>query len=1038
HALVVKQHPDSARYAESAFVRAELAYHREVSAQHGQPLSAEQAAPLVAYYRTYLTTQDAQHQGTAHFRIGTLEQQADRREPAVQAYRDHLASGDTGHVAEVRFRLGTLHMQLDQRPQAIREFQHYLKTKDATHRPQALYLLGTLHEADGQDDPAETTYQHYLKTKDPAHADEVHFRLALLYQKRPDPTAAERHFAALVEQHPQSPHRTNAAFRRAESHYTVLTSRKQAPDKQALQASAQHYQTYLKLGGQEFRGLAHYRRGMLFQQAGERKTAIGELNAYLKTPKPEHAADANYRLGLLYEHSEQPKSAIRAYRDYLKTGAATHVPEVRFRLGMLQVQLGGLQSAIKELNAYLATGDKAYEAESRFRLGTLHMELEQSSEAIREFNAYLKTGNSTYEAESRFWLGTLHMQSAQYPDAIREFNAYLKTGDPAHQGEVFYLLGGAHEASGQMEPMEQAYLAYLKTKDAAHRDEVHFRLAVHDHQAGNHAAAQSHFAAVVEQHPESPHLVEAVWGRAENRYAALTAQAQEPDPVSLRANAELYQDYLATKDQKNAGLAHYRRGVLLQQAQDRKQAIRELEVALKTPNAEYAPDVHYRLGWLHVQQQQPKQAISEFQNYFKTGDANHVSELRFQLGMLHLQTDDLKSAAAELEKYLETDDRTYEAEAHFRLGLLYAQDGQRNFEAISELQKARAVDADYRDHPEVIQALVTLCEQSCNATDRKALLVEVKDNPKLSPELREGYLVRLTQLRTNSGECGDIQKELESLPVEAVPPVRAKLQYAHGVCRHKAREWAAARTALLDVRDLPEYHAGVYSLRRDSHHELQDWKGLAEEVAHAHETHPDILESGDYALWVEARRQVQDGSGADQAYAAWRTRFPEEFQAVDRLLGWVAVREQLPETEPRIALYRELLALDLDAETRTYVHGRWIETAHELPVKERVAHFRELLPLDLNAETRAYVHSRWIETADGLASPEERIGHYRELLALPLDAEERAYVYSRWIATAHELPVKVRVDHFRDLLGLELNSETQGDVYSRWLKTADG
>ncbi|HIF70032.1 MAG TPA: hypothetical protein EYQ29_12175, partial [Candidatus Lambdaproteobacteria bacterium] len=630
------------------------------------------------------------------------------------------------------------------------------------------------------------------------------------------------------------------------------------------------------------------------------------------------------------------------------------------------------------------------------------------------------------------------MQSAQYPDAIREFNAYHKTRDTIHQTEAFYLLGGAHEASGQLEPAEQAYLAYLKTNDVVHRDEVHFRLAVHAQQAGNHVAAESHFAAVVEQHPQSPHLIEAAWGRAENRYAALTAQTQEPDSVSLRANAELYQDYLATKDQKNAGLAHYHRGVLLQQAQDRKQAIRELKAALKTPNTEYAPDAHYRLGWLHVQQQQPKQAILEFQNYLKTGDANHVSELRFQLGMLHLQIDDLKAAELELEKYLETDDRTYEAEAHFRLGLLYAQDGQRNFEAISELQKARASDADYRDHPEVIQALVTLCEQSCNATDRKALLVEVKDNPKLSPKLREGYLVRLTQLRTDSGECSDIQQELERLPVEAALLMRAKLQHAHGVCRHKAQEWAAARAALLDIRDFPEYHAEVYALRRDSHHELQDWKGLAEEVAHAHETHPDILESGDYALWVEARRQVQDGAGAEQAYAAWRTRFPDEFKAVDRLLGWVAVREQLRETEPRAVLYRELLALDLDAETRTYVHSRWIATANELPVKERVAHFRELLLLDLNAETRAYIHSRWIETAAGLSSPEERIEHYRELLTLPLDTETRAYVYSRWIETANELPVKGRVDHFRELLAHELNSETQGNVYNRWIETADG
>ena len=1034
HALVVEQHPNSAHYAESAFVWAELAHHRVVSAQHDQPLSAEQVAPLVAHYRTYLATQDTQHQGTAHFRIGSLEQQAGHREPAVLAYRDYLASGDTEQVAEVRFRLGTLHMQLEQRPQAIREFQHYLKTKNTTHRPQTLYLLGTLHEADDQDDPAETAYQQYLKTKDPAHADEVHFRLALLYQKRPDPTTAEQHFAALVEQHPQSPHRTNAAFRRAESHYTVLVSRKQAPDKQALRASAQHYQTYLKLGGQEFRGLAHYRRGMLFQQAGDRKSGIGELNAYLKTPKPEYAADANYRLGLLHEQSEQPKSALRAYRSYLKTGAATHIPEVRFRLGMLQVQLGDLQAAVKELNAYLATDDKTYQAESRFRLGTLHMELEQVSEAIREFNAYLKTGDSTYEAESRFWLGTLHMQSAQYPDAIREFNAYHKTRDTIHQTEAFYLLGGAHEASGQLEPAEQAYLAYLKTNDVVHRDEVHFRLAVHAQQAGNHVAAESHFAAVVEQHPQSPHLIEAAWGRAENRYAVLTAQTQEPDSVSLRANAELYQDYLATKDQKNAGLAHYHRGVLFQQAQDRKQAIRELKAALKTPNTEYAPDAHYRLGWLHVQQQQPKQAILEFQNYLKTGDANHVSELRFQLGMLHLQIDDLKAAELELEKYLETDDRTYEAEAHFRLGLLYAQDGQRNFEAISELQKARASDADYRDHPEVIQALVTLCEQSCNATDRKALLVEVKDNPKLSPKLREGYLVRLTQLRTDSGECSDIQQELERLPVEAALLVRAKLQHAHGVCRHKAREWAAARAALLDIRDFPEYHAEVYALRRDSHHELQDWKGLAEEVAHAHKTHPDILESGDYALWVEARRQVQDGAGAEQAYAAWRTRFPDEFKAVDRLLGWVAVREQLPETEPRAVLYRELLALDLDAETRTYVHGRWIATANELPVKERVAHFRELLLLDLNAETRAYIHSRWIETANELPV-KGRVDHFRELLAHELNSETQGNVHNRWIETADGLSSpEERIEHYRELLTLPLDTERRAALHNRWME----
>ena len=1034
HALVVEQHPNSAHYAESAFVWAELAHHRVVSAQHDQPLSAEQVAPLVAHYRTYLATQDTQHQGTVHFRIGSLEQQAGRREPAVSAYRDYLASGDTEQVAEVRFRLGTLHMQLEQRPQAIREFQHYLKTKNTTHRPQALYLLGTLHEADDQDDPAETAYQQYLKTKDPAHADEVHFRLALLYQKRPDPTAAEQHFAALVEQHPQSPHRTNAAFRRAESHYTVLVSRKQAPDKQALRASAQHYQTYLKLGGQEFRGLAHYRRGMLFQQAGDRKSGIGELNAYLKTPKPEYAADANYRLGLLHEQSEQPKSALRAYRNYLKTGAATHIPEVRFRLGVLQVQLGDLQAAVKELNAYLATDDKTYQAESRFRLGTLHMELEQAPEAIREFNAYLKTGDSTYEAESRFWLGTLHMQSAQYPDAIREFNAYHKTRDTIHQTEAFYLLGGAHEASGQLEPAEQAYLAYLKTNDVVHRDEVHFRLALHDQQAGNHVAAEFHFAAVVEQHPQSPHLIEAAWGRAENRYAALTAQTQEPDSVSLRANAELYQDYLATKDQKNAGLAHYHRGVLLQQAQDRKQAIRELKAALKTPNTEYAPDAHYRLGWLHVQQQQPKQAISEFQNYLKTGDANHVSELRFQLGMLHLQIDDLKAAELELEKYLETDDRTYEAEAHFRLGLLYAQDGQRNFEAISELQKARASDADYRDHPEVIQALVTLCEQSCNATDRKALLVEVKDNPKLSPKLREGYLVRLTQLRTDSGECSDIQQELERLPVEAALLVRAKLQHAHGVCRHKAREWAAARAALLDIRDFPEYHAEVYALRRDSHHELQDWKGLAEEVAYAHETHPDILESGDYALWVEACRQVQDGAGAEQAYAAWRTRFPDEFKAADRLLGWVAVREQLPETEPRAVLYRALLALDLDAETRTYVHGRWIATANELPVKERVAHFRELLLLNLNAETRAYIHSRWIETANELPV-KGRVDHFRELLAHELNSETQGNVHNRWIETADGLSSpKERIEHYRELLTLPLDTERRATLHNRWME----
>jgi len=1038
HALLVEEHPDSAHYAESAFVRAELAYRRVVSAQQGQPVSEKQASSLVAHYRTYLATKAPAHQGTSHFRIGTLEQQAGRRTAAVQAYRDYLDSGDSEQIAEVRFRLGTLQLQLEQHPTAIQEFQQYLKTEDTSHRPKALYLLGTLHEAEGQEIPAERAYQQYLETKDSAHADEVHFRLARLYQKRPDPPSAERHFAAIVEQHPKSPHRARAAFWRAESHYTVLISGKQTPSKKALRFSARHYQTYLTLRDSEFRGLAHYRRGMLFQQAGERKTAIAELNAYLKTPKPEHAADANYRLGLLHEQSEQPKSAIRAYRAYLKTGAAEHVPEVRFRLGMLHVQVGALKTAVKELNAYLATGDTIYEAESRFRLGLLHMELEQPSEAIREFNAYLKTGDTTYEAESRFRLGTLHMQSAEYPDAIREFRAYLQTKDAAYRGEAFYLLGGAHEVNGQAEAAERTYLDYLKTGDSAHADEVHFRLAVHYHQQADHAAAEPHFAAVVEQHPKSPHRVDAAWGRAENRYAALTAQAQEPQPADLRATAERYQDYLDTKDQQHAGLAHYRRGVLLQQAEDRKQAAQELEAALQTPNAEYAADAHYRLGWLYVQQEQPKRAIVAFQNYLKTGDATHVSEVRFQLGMLHLQTDDLPLAETELENYLETDDRTYAAEAHFRLGLLYAQDGERNFEAISELKKARAADAEYRDHPEVTQALVTLCEQSCNAKDRKALLAEVKDNPKLSTELREGYLVRLTQLRTDSGECGDIQQELKGLPADAAQAVRAKLQFAHGVCRYKAREWAATRAALLDIRNLPEYRAEVYPLRRDSHHELQDWKAVAEEVAHAHDTHPDILASGDYVLWVEVRRRVEDWTGADQAYTTWRTRFPEEFKSSGRLLEWVAVREQLPETEPRVALYRELLALDLEAETRTYVHSRWIETAEGLPVKERVAHFRELLSLDLNAETRAYVHSRWTETADGLSDPEERIGHYRELLTLPLEAETRIYVYSRWIESANELPVKGRVEHFRELLALDLNSETRGHVYSRWTETADG
>tara|TARA_B100000945_G_scaffold320732_1_gene331797 strand:+ start:908 stop:4123 length:3216 start_codon:yes stop_codon:yes gene_type:complete len=212
------------------------------------------------------------------------------------------------------------------------------------------------------------------------------FKLATGFQKEKNYAHAEKWYARITKDHPESEIATSSSFWRAEMAYAkaVKYEKDSAFDFNSVKGMVKHYQKYIDKNDKEHLSLAYYRTGVL-QRPFDSNKSISAFNEYLSTRDTTYLNEVLYQLGYLYIEIKHNKNAINSFEEYLSMGYKAHIDEVQYQLGILYIKTKQPRKAIEVYEKYLAGEVKEHSAITQLSLGSLYLETKKPVLALKAF-----------------------------------------------------------------------------------------------------------------------------------------------------------------------------------------------------------------------------------------------------------------------------------------------------------------------------------------------------------------------------------------------------------------------------------------------------------------------------------------------------------------------------------------------------------------------------------------------------------------------------------------------------------------------------
>jgi len=226
-------------------------------------------------------------------------------------------------------------------------------------------------------------YSNFISQEDTLS---LKFQLATGFQKENDYANAEKWYARITKDHPDSELATSSSFWRAEMAYAKAVQQEKTilDDSNYVKGLVKHYQKYINRNDNEHLALAYYRIGVLnrFHQSNQ---SISAFNDYISTKDTAYLNEVLYQLGYLYIENKHNKNAINSFEKYLSKGYKTHVDEVLYQLGILYIKTKQPRKAIAVYEQYLSGEAKEHIAVTQLSLGSLYLGTKQPFLALAAF-----------------------------------------------------------------------------------------------------------------------------------------------------------------------------------------------------------------------------------------------------------------------------------------------------------------------------------------------------------------------------------------------------------------------------------------------------------------------------------------------------------------------------------------------------------------------------------------------------------------------------------------------------------------------------
>ncbi len=270
-------------------------------------------------------------------------------------------------------------------------------------------------------------------------------QLATGFQKDKNYAQAEKWYARITKDHPDSELATSSSFWRAEMAYAKAVQQEKTTvlDSNSVKGLVKHYQQYINKNDNEHLALAYYRIGVL-QRSHQSNQSISAFNEYIATKDDTYLNEVLYQLGYLYIETKRHKNAINSFEEYLSKGYKTHAEEMLYQLGYLYIETKHHKNAINSFEEYLSKGYKTHADEVQYQLGFLYIKNKQPKKAIAVYEQYLSGEVKEHSAVTQLNLGSLYLETKQPFLALaafenaRQFSQYRQNIELLQTLKVLY------------------------------------------------------------------------------------------------------------------------------------------------------------------------------------------------------------------------------------------------------------------------------------------------------------------------------------------------------------------------------------------------------------------------------------------------------------------------------------------------------------------------------------------------------------------------------------------------------------------------
>ena len=877
--------------------------------------------------------------------------------------------------------------------------QHFIEARPETLRSkqqqERWYLMGRAWWFLKDITKAEEAWSQYLKRSksiEPEQASNLKYQLATSFQQEKNYAKAEKWFARIAKEHPDSKLASASTFLRAEMAYadSVQKTKTEALDSLSISRLVKYYKLYLDKKDNEHQALTYYRIGVL-QQTDQPNETISAFQKYLNTKDKTYATEVLYRLGYLYIETNHQKKAIQTFEKYLSMKDKTYTAEVHYRLGNLFIETKQHKKAIQIFEKYLNMNDKTYTAEVYYRLGYLFIESKQQKKAIQIFEKYLSTNNKTYTAEVHYHLGNLYIETKQQKKAIQTFEKYLNTNDKTYGSEVLYQLAYLYIEAKRPKKAIQIFEKYLSMKDKTLISEVHYRLGYLYLETKQQKKA-------IESFEEYLNSKAKTYSAEVNYQLAFLYIETKQQKKAIK----IFEKYLSTNDKTYVSEVLYRLAFLYIDANQQKKAIDSFNKYLNLKDKTHTAEVQYQLGFLYIETKQQKKAIKIFEKYLAGDDEEHLAEIQLRLGYLYIETKQQKKAIKIFEKYLASGAILYTAETQLSLGYLYVE-AKKPFLAIAALEEVR-LHPDYQRNYELLQTLMELYRENVSEEKYVRFLLTVISDHNLEEKVRHDFHTQLIIEYFEQKKCERLISELNNDPgyMQNSKISNTKewqhLIYMRGSCLIETKRWNEARSDLRQIRDTEKYRGQSIRMLLEAHKHLEDWKSITWEFQEVYDRKSPVLTTTDFQLWVFAAQRRQDFQSLERLeiiYERWKKSFPDDSQKLDEVNRYISGKylQELTEQEnwkgvsSHIRKELQLGYISLDDQIFSQLLFAEQKLENWAGVMSAYALLRKHDPK--RAETLDTLISQ-AEAAEKLGKKELSLGYYRQALKVkPLNEKDK-------------------------------------------------